>query len=423
MLDPEYFEGKEDKILEYYRDLEDFMIADISMRFLKAGEMSGTADRRIWLLKQMGISQNRIINKIQKVSQFSKRELKVLLQDAVLTSWADDISKYNPKDWGIDEPLKNERFKMALDIAWNRTNGELTNLTNTTANKMPEDYIKMLDNAEMAISTGVKGYNEAICDVLDHYAGEGVTIEYPSGRKMSLEAAVRTAVLTAMNQAAAVASNFYIIESGAEYVYVSQHWGARIRGKGQPYCAGHMDWQGKIYKIHGEEPGYPNLEEMTGYRIDMELGAGITVNPLGLHGYNCRHTHQAWFKGWETPQQKDARLKVDKKKSEQIYIDSQKQRAMERGIRKTKRQLMEKKRQLKGIAEKDVLDILQQDYDKLAYKLRRQNKKYNDFIEEKNLSKGYLYLKVSGFGKGQSAIANGAATRYENMLKKKGEEQ
>ena len=57
MLPPEYFHGKEKRILSIYQKLEDFIMTDISRRILQTGKMTATADRLIWKLTQMGESR------------------------------------------------------------------------------------------------------------------------------------------------------------------------------------------------------------------------------------------------------------------------------------------------------------------------------------------------------------------------------
>jgi len=85
MLPPEYFDHKEDRLLELYRQLENFILKDITRRLLSAGEMTATADRLIWKLQQMGESQAAIEQKLQKLTGLTRKELRFLLQDAVLT--------------------------------------------------------------------------------------------------------------------------------------------------------------------------------------------------------------------------------------------------------------------------------------------------------------------------------------------------
>lgn len=415
MLNPEYFNDKADRLIEIYQQLADYMMKDAAMRMLKSGEMSGTADRLIWKLEQMGEHKTAIFQKLQELTGLGEKELKSLLQDAVLTSWDEEYTTMKEVGITLSNPLTNPAVISVMDAEFKKSRGELRNLTLTTMNKSQKDLIDMLDEVEMRVAIGVQSYSSAVCDVLDRYAGKGIEVEYPTGTKRSLEAAVRMCVVTSMNQTAAQVTNQYILEADSEYVLVSAHLGARTQQKGQPELAGHANWQGKVYKIEGSAPGYPNLEEATGYRIDKKTGEGTVVNPLGLHGYNCRHSHKLWDLRFKNPYlDENGNLKIDDRENETSYILSQKQRTLERNIRKVKRQLLIKKTQIDNIAETDVKSILQMEYDQMAYELRLKNKAYNEFCDANNLQKQYDRIKVSGFNRKQSSIANGAATRYEN---------
>jgi hypothetical protein len=221
-----------------------------------------------------------------------------------------------------------------------------------------------------------------------------------------------------MNQTAAQVTNHYIAEHNVEYVLVSVHLGARTQGKGQPYLAGHDNWQGKCYKISGSEPDVPNLAEMTGY--DIVNGTGHVLNPLGLHGYNCRHSHKPWDKSLRNPYlDENGSLKIDSEENRKVYELQQQQRAMERAIRQTKRQLIVKQAEIDGVAETDVKEMLQPQYDKLAYKLRMQNWKYNQFCADNGLRTQADRIKVAGFKREQAAKANGRATAYTNQMNRK----
>lgn len=414
MLKPEYFNDKADRMIELYRQLEDYIFKDIAYRLLKSQSVSGTADRLIWKLEQMGESRAEIMNKLSKRTGLSKRELKELLQDAVITSWNDDLSTFNQIGINIVNPLENQAVMSVMNAEYQKCQGELDNLTRTTMNQAQVDLTRMLDEAEMRVASGVQSYSSAVCEILDNYAKKGMVVEYPTGTHRSLEAAVRCCVVTSMNQTSAQITNQYILEGGIEYVLVSAHLGARIQQPGQPYLAGHENWQGKVYRIRGSEPGYPNLLEMTGYDIG-ENGAGKVVNPLGLHGYNCRHSHQPWDKALKNPYvDENGKSTIDTEESRKLYQNQQKQRAMERSIRATKRRLLMKQQEIDLVAETDVKEILQNDYDKLAYKLREQNKAYNEFCTENDLQKQSDRLKVAGYKREQAAKANGRARAFEN---------
>lgn len=419
MLKPEYFNDKADRMIELYRQLEDYIFKDIAYRLLKSQSVSGTADRLIWKLEQMGESRAEIMNKLSKLTGLSKRELKELLQDAVITSWNDDLSTFNQIGINIVNPLENQAVMSVMNAEYQKCQGELYNLTRTTMNQAQVDLTGMLDEAEMRVASGVQSYSSAVCEILDNYAKKGMVVEYPTGTHRSLEAAVRCCVVTSMNQTSAQITNQYILEGGIEYVLVSAHLGARIQQPGQPYLAGHENWQGKVYRIRGSEPGYPNLLEMTGYDIG-ENGAGKVVNPLGLHGYNCRHSHQPWDKALKNPYvDEKGKSTIDTEESRKLYQNQQKQRAMERSIRATKRRLLMKQQEIDLVAETDVKEILQNDYDKLAYKLREQNKAYNEFCTENDLQKQSDRLKVAGYKREQAAKARGRARAFENRSIKK----
>lgn len=419
MLKPEYFNDKADRMIELYRQLEDYIFKDIAYRLLKSQSVSGTADRLIWKLEQMGESRAEIMNKLSKLTGLSKRELKELLQDAVITSWNDDLSRFNQIGINIVNPLENQAVMSVMNAEYQKCQGELDNLTRTTMNQAQVDLTRMLDEAEMRVASGVQSYSSAVCEILDNYAKKGMVVEYPTGTHRSLEAAVRCCVVTSMNQTSAQITNQYILEGGIEYVLVSAHLGARIQQPGQPYLAGHENWQGKVYRIRGSEPGYPNLLEMTGYDIG-ENGAGKVVNPLGLHGYNCRHSHQPWDKALKNPYvDENGKSTIDTEESRKLYQNQQKQRAMERSIRATKRRLLMKQQEIDLVAETDVKEILQNDYDKLAYKLREQNKAYNEFCTENDLQKQSDRLKVAGYKREQAAKARGRARAFENRSIKK----
>lgn len=400
------------RLIEMYQGLEDWIIKDIAMRLVKAGSLSGTADRELWKLQQMGLHHTEIVKRISQESGKSRDEVRRLLQDSVMTSFSNDMEVLAGLGNVIPPLQKNEVIKV-MDAELKKTYGELDNLTQSTMVQSQKDLLNMLNEAEYRVSSGLQSYSAAVCDLLDQYGKSGVMIEYPTGAKRTLEAAVRMCIVTAMNQTAAQVTNQYIAEHGIEYVLVSAHLGARPQRVGQPYLAGHENWQGKVYKIVGSDPDTPNLAEMTGY--DIVDGVGHVVNPLGLHGYNCRHSHSPWYKDLRNPYvDKDGNWSIDTEENRKTYEMQQAQRAMERAIRKIKRQLLVKQEELNMIAETDVREMLQPEYDKLAYKLRLQNQKYKQYCADNGLQTQADRVKVVGFKRAQSAKANGRATAYQN---------
>ena len=408
MLPPEYFYGKEQRLLSIYQELEDFIMADILRRILQTGGMTATADRLIWRLTQMGESRAAIEQKLQGLTKLAQPELRKILKDAVLTSWDNDKDILLGIDENISPPLENAEVIAVMDAEFKKTLGELSNLTKTTLDQSQRDLINLIDEVDMHVASGVQSYTAAVNDVLDRYAGRGIMVDYPTGTQRTLEAAVRCCVVTSMNQTAAQVSNQYVVQAETNYVLVSAHVGARI---GKDEHSNHAGWQGKPYCLRGSEPGYPNLAEHTGYDIDPKTGQGTVLDPTGLHGYNCRHSHQPWMKGLRNPWEDENKVNSDENKK--VYEATQKQRAMERSIRATKRKLIMKQEQINSDSTPDSeKEKLRSEYDRLAFLLTEKNGVYNTFCKDNNLTPQYDRNKVADFGYKQQSKATAGAKRY-----------
>ena len=400
MLQPEYFNDKADVLIEYYRDLENWILQDIAERLLASDNTSATVDREIWKLEQMGLHKHEILKRLSSLTKKSTNEIRKQLQNAVLTSYNDEKEIYATQGIELVNPLENAVIRSVMDAEWRKVGNELYNLTMTSIDQSGMDLIRLLNQAEIKVSSGIISYSQAINDVIDEYAKTGLIINYPSGTRRSLESAVRCCVVTSMNQTAAQVSNAYINEHNIEYVLVSAHLGARHDKKNPTGLSSHDYWQGKAYKIKGQEKGYPNLFQSTGYDITDE-GKGIVRNPLGLHGYNCRHSHQGWFKDLKNPYvNEDGSPKIAEEESQRLYELQQEQRAKERAIRQTKRRILAKELEINQVAETDVKSILNNDFIKLKQRLKEQNKKYTDFCTNNNLVRQSDRLKVAGYKAG-----------------------
>ena len=436
MLTPEYFEGKETKLISLYQQLTEFILKDITRRLINAGEMTATADRMIYKLRMMGESRAAIEKKLQQLTGLTQNELRTILQDAVLTSWRADADSFKQIGIEVSDPLKNPAVVRIMDAQYKRSQKELWNLTQTTMRQSNIDLINMLDEADMRVAAGVQSYSAAISDILDRYAKRGIYVDYPkTGVRRTLEAAVMNCVRTSMAQMAGQMTMEFVKEAGTNLIITSAHTGARFTDKDEP--ANHMSWQGRVFYITdadleeftsvkgqiesmGQKAGgsantgkYPDFRKTTGY------GTGE-----GLAGYNCRHSFGPYDERIGNPwRDKDGNLidgagnRIDSEESKQKYLNSQRLRAIERNIRATKRQLVTKQELMDGASEED-LKRLQPEYDKLAYDLTQQNKKYNDFCKEHNLQPQYERTKLADFGREQTKAANAGARRYKKEKEK-----
>lgn len=95
-----------------------------------------------------------------------------------------------------------ESEKKLLDAAYKRIKGEMRNLTHTTAADLNQQFVKSCDAAWWKATHGVDR-RTAIREAISEVPKYGTHVVYRSGRKMTIEAAVRMCVLTGINQAKA----------------------------------------------------------------------------------------------------------------------------------------------------------------------------------------------------------------------------
>lgn len=432
MLAPEYFDGKEQRMMELYQQLSEFILKEAARFLVSAGKIPPTADRLLQRLRMMGETQAEIEKKLEVLTKLSRKELRALLQDAVLTSWENDAAPFREIDIEVSDPLKNPAVIRIMDAQYKRSQGELYNLTRTTMRQSNIDLMNMLSEADMRVAAGVQSYSAAISDILDRYAHRGIYVDYPkTNTRRTLEAAVMCCVRTSMAQMAGQLTLEFVKEAGTNLIITSAHTGARFTDKDEP--ANHMSWQGRVFYItdadlaeftevkgkiesDGKRAGgspntgkYPDFRKTTGY------GEGV-----GLAGYNCRHSFGPYDERIGNPwRDKDGNLvdgagnRIDSEESKQKYKDSQRLRAIERNIRAIKRQMVAKEQIMDGASAEEI-SRLQPEYDKLAYELTRENKKYNDFAKEHKLTPQYGRTKLADFGREQTKQANAGAKRYQN---------
>lgn len=181
-----------------------------------------------------------------------------------------------------------------------------------------------LDIAYNEVILGYKSYDKAIADAIKKVAKKGTVVVYESGYKDSIETCIRRAVMTAINQTAGRISIKNALEMGAEYVKISSHSSARVSATNK--IANHKGWQGKVYKLKGKTKKYGNLFEETGFDYE-----GKKSDPLGLCGYNCRHTINAYFPEDEEPvatSQQEQQAEIEKE--EKVHRQQVKERETER---------------------------------------------------------------------------------------------
>jgi len=280
-----------------------------------------------------------------------------------------------------------------MNSGYRRTAKVFRNLTRSTAANASKQFSKIMDLAYMQIASGAFDTETAIRNAIKALAEKGIeSVRYPSGRVDNIEVAARRAIVTGINQTAGDMQLARAEDVDSEYVETTAHAGARPE---------HEVWQGKVFKLHGEEPGYPNFYEATGY------GTGP-----GLCGYNCRHNFHPFYPGLSTPAYSDEML-VEYVAKDYLYNGkkyteyevSQMQRYYERARRRWKREYL--------MQEAAGLDTTES-----SVKMRSYMEKLKNLEDQTGMPSQHDRMIVAGFGKGEAGKSQWEARKYYQWFRK-----
>lgn len=238
---------------------------------------------------------------------------------------------------------------------------------------------------------GGMDYNTVIRNTIKELSKAGVeAISYPSGRKDSLEVAVRRATVTGANQTALKLQEIRADEMDCDLVETSAHSGAR---------PSHAEWQGGIYSRSGKSRKYESLVEATRYGyVD------------GLGGANCSHSFRPWFEGmsrtWSKERLEEYRARDFEYNGEKLteYEVLQEQRKIERSIRRWKR-------------EENAMQAAGLDAGEAKAKVREWNGRLRDFTEQTGLKPDGTRVVVGNMSK--NIAKDIAESRKIDIIKEK----
>lgn len=413
MLPPDTYDHLADDILELYGKLDRTILRDIVRRLVKAGRLTSTAQWQTWRGQESGLLYDAIIQAAAETSGQSDEAMRKVFDEAGQTAVAYDSRIYEAAGLSPPPLAFSPQASRVLEAGLTKTNGFLRNLTMTTALGAQQSFISAATLAEMQVESGAFDYATAIRNAVREAASGGQWVVYPTGHKDRLDVAVRRAVLTGVGQTAAQIGLAYAEDMDCDLVEVTAHAGART-GLG---VANHAGWQGKVYSRSGQHPRYPDFVKSTGY------GTGP-----GLCGWNCRHSFYPFFEGLsesaypreEIAAMNSATVEYDGE-TIPLYAATQRQRAMERRIRDSKRELAGLDAGIKAAEDDGLQRALQEDFDAKSVTLKRQEAAYKDFVRRTGLQKDTSRVQVQGFGRSQAQKAVQAAKRdYEKFYAETG---
>lgn len=376
-LSEEQIEILADKyIIGLYQSMEQEVIADIARRVKKMERFTETAELMAKSMVEQGYSAVKIRAEVMKYlnadkdyqkaiaenTKEYKQEIQNIIDETVKTAkengdkliaeagnmaWNNDLSMW--EEHGVNLKKPNDMSQL-MEAFKKQTSGELRNITRSTGFKngvlgtvgVLNAFQREMDLAVLKVASGTFSYDVAVNDCIKRLAQKGLrSIDYSSGRSYQLDTAARMCVRTGMSQLAGKITEMNLQATGQDLVRTSQHMGSRPE---------HVTWQNKIFSYSGKSKKYPDFFKETGYGT-----------AAGLKGVNCTHDFYPHWEGDYIP--------PDVEVGEEYYKNTQKQRAMERGIRATKREI-------------EAQNSIGGDTTQLKSKLRQQEKAYRDFSKE-----------------------------------------
>ena len=400
MLTPDFLlhisEPAEEIAEQLHQDILNRIIERIMIR-LGRGEdylLSAVDKWQIEVLEDAGYLLEDIQREIAKRTKLQQTEIAEAMEDAGVRALSYDDAIY--KAAGLSPvPLTQSPYLMRLMQAnYERTMGEWKNFTRTTAEAAQRAFIDAVDKAYHLTASGAVSYTQAVREAVEQMASSGVVVRYPTGHTDTIETATLRAVRTGISQATGAIQMERMNEMEWDTVLVSAHLGART-GDGGENPTNHAWWQGKFYSKSGRDKRFPPFS-VTGYQTGE-----------GLCGWNCRHSFGCGD-GINNPFEH-----YDTEENRKAYETQQRQRTLERRIRKTKREVMTLKAAVDNAKDEKLKFALDMDYQKKAALLAKQNKAYNDFCEQNDLKRLADRLEVARWNRQQAAAARGAAQRYK----------
>ncbi len=359
--------------LEVHKQLQESILRDVGRRLVKNPTLvTDTAAWQAEKLQQSGMLFDDITKELSKVTKRQQEEIKAAFEEAETQIFGQYDDKVITAA-GFD-PMEFKKLSPAMQQIWAatlaKTSTEAINLTNTTALTSQSAYIEACDLALMQVQSGTFDYNTAIKNACMQAGSKGVNVVYPSGWVDKLDVAIRRSVFTGVSQTAGEIQDMRADELDIDVMELSAHSGARPE---------HAKWQGKLVS-RSEKKGYLSLTD---------IGYGTVT---GFKGVNCSHDWFLFFEGISKRKYTDEELEALQNETvtyngEEIpkWQAIEKQRAVERAVKESKRQLVVLDEALKNAKDDGLKAELQTAFNNTSVRLKKQEARLKDLCKQTGL--------------------------------------
>lgn len=264
----------------------------------------------------------RFIDKVKKLLNFKRKENKIEFPQDIDTS---TLKGYIAKELGSPGAVPQEKNffgvnEKKLEALISTVNNDLNKAQYSVLRKMDDVYRQTIFKTHVYLQNGAKTLYQAIDIATKDFLDKGInSIEYKNGARVNIASYAEMSLRTASHRATLLGEGKKRDEYGIHLVVVSAH------GNTCPKCE---PWQGQI--LIDDIFSHPSKEYIEQYKDKYKLLSEAIEKGL-LHP-NCRHSLITYFEGITTlPKVPDGKEAI------RVYEAEQKQRALERQIRKWKR--------------------------------------------------------------------------------------
>lgn len=381
-------------IVSTYTEIEETILCHIAEQLAANPDtlINATSEWRIKMLAEMGkVNKDtaRIIaSKVGKVP----KEVESVVQasiDKVLSEYGLEMN--GKIEGSVAAALKNydlqavkDKYNQVNTVMQYKAKQAYVNGINSVADKLlkkkqkalenSQEYLDILNKNAMATVLGEKSRTEAIRETIAEMSKKGIpAFVDKTGREWSPEAYVDMDIRNTAKNAALAAEFASLDELGQDIILVTSHSGAR------PLCE---PYQGKFYSISGKSGTITDAKGKT-YNYTPLSGTSFG-KAAGLFGINCGHSMRGVSDGAFINREKE----FDGEETSEEYKKVQRQRAMEREVRKKKTEA----NMYEAAGDKDAA----RDLRRLA---KDEDRKLRDYCQKEGLSYRRDRTEVYGYKK------------------------
>lgn len=340
------------KIERLYQGMELNLLENLA-KTLKGNGLDKIEDIQEWKIERLRDknklrrANKKIIGAYRKPIDEAYDEYISLVIEEAIKSNDDDLDDLLSA--GVITFVPWSKTKKAIEPLYTEAKSKAYEISKAAEVNISDSYTEIVNKAFTEVTRTGKPIVEVVSKTVEEKADSGITVATTEkGANISLDGAVSTNIRNTDKRVGIAAQNARLDEMGIDLVEISSHLDCRPT---------HAPFQGRIYSRSGNSDKYPPLES-TGYgKVD-----GL------ITGINCRHRMYGYIEGVSekhfTPYPKEI--------TDKNYKLSQKQRQLEREIRRAKR----RKKALEDIG------ASQEKIDKVDRLIKKRQKRIREFLKE-----------------------------------------